>query len=602
MRKINNFTLALVTVLIAVSCQQKHLDMANGLSTVSFTVEVPGHAVTKTSGNDVLSNINNIVYAVYKTDAESLEDARTSLAGKTPINRVNPMAEDPTNTTVFVNNNANISVELFNDQKYIILFWAQVDQTWVEGTDFDLTDITYPDNLEANQSKYEAFCGAAFVAKVKGSRSESVELSRPHAQINIASAPTGFPVDIQTSKVKVSGAGASFNVATGKASGNTDITFKESNNPEGTFSTAYPHYIASNYVFANGNVSVEYELTANLGTISRFENPISNVPVARNYKTNIVGNLLSSDIEYNMTLEDWGTPDDEVQVVSDYKEFLDAIKNGGQIKLIDDIQIKSTLDIKAGVDVYLDLNGKEIRVDATDFKPNSNGSQYVFIIREGGSLVIDGEGTVETSTPAPIMFYPAGDLVIENGTFIRNIPEEYTGSVGNMFVGTKPDGGWHSAGVTINGGYFDSGYYRKGADYIEDYLNDSKTIPETETDIQKRGQSGDPNPVRGALKNNISVMFNKSNNYFLVYGGTFVGANPAWGDEGCMLPTTPQYLRPWSYYQGAFLDGQKFHEDGIVLPEGYTITQSTHADGRPIYTVSYTKPESDATAQELPNE
>jgi hypothetical protein len=97
-------------------------------------------------------------------------------------------------------------------------------------------------------------------------------------------------------------------------------------------------------------------------------------------------------------------------------------------------------------------------------------------------------------------------------------------------------------------------------------------------------------------------MFNKSNNYFLVYGGTFVGANPAWGDEGCMLPTTPQYLRPWSYYQGAFLDGQKFHENGIVLPEGYTITYSTHADGRPIYTVSYTKPESDATAPELPNE
>ena len=85
-------------------------------------------------------------------------------------------------------------------------------------------------------------------------------------------------------------------------------------------------------------------------------------------------------------------------------------------------------------------------------------------------------------------------------------------------------------------------------------------------------------------------MFNKSNNYFRVYGGTFVGANPAWGDEGCMLPTTPQYLRPWSYYQGALLDGQTFHEDGIVLPEGFTITKGTHEDGRPTYTVTYVKP------------
>lgn len=85
-------------------------------------------------------------------------------------------------------------------------------------------------------------------------------------------------------------------------------------------------------------------------------------------------------------------------------------------------------------------------------------------------------------------------------------------------------------------------------------------------------------------------MFNKSSNYFRVYGGTFVGANPAWGDEGCMLPTGPKnYLRPWSYYQGALLDGQEFNENGIVLPEGFTITKGTHEDGRPTYTVTYNK-------------
>lgn len=95
--------------------------------------------------------------------------------------------------------------------------------------------------------------------------------------------------------------------------------------------------------------------------------------------------------------------------------------------------------------------------------------------------------------------------------------------------------------------------------------------------------------TRVALKNNCMRAFNRSNNDFKVYGGTFVGANPAWGDEGCMLPTTPYYLRPWSYYQGAFLDGQTFNEDGIVLPDGYTITKGVHEDGRPTYTVTYNK-------------
>ena len=93
---------------------------------------------------------------------------------------------------------------------------------------------------------------------------------------------------------------------------------------------------------------------------------------------------------------------------------------------------------------------------------------------------------------------------------------------------------------------------------------------------------------RVALKDNVSALLNHSGyGSFKIYGGTFVGANPAWGDEGCMLPTTPNYLRPWSYYQGALLDGQEFNENGIVLPVGYAITKGTHEDGRPTYTVTY---------------
>ena len=286
----------------------------------------------------------------------------------------------------------------------------------------------------------------------------------------------------------------------------------------------------------------------------------------------------------------------EVNSVSDLNDAIKEIANGGSgdiyAQLNNDFTPTNTIDVKAGVDVHLDLNGKTITVDPETLINNSNGSDYVFIIREGGSLTIDGNGTIEVTTPAPIFFYPAGDLVIENGTFIRNIPEGYNGDVGSMFVGTKPAGGWNSTGVTINGGYFDSGYYPADLKNVnvENLISGIETLVETEADIAKRGQSGDPNIVRKALKSLCSICFNRSNNNFKVYGGTFVGANPAWGDEGCMLPTTPNYLRPWSYYQGAFIDGQTFHEDEIVLPEGYEITQGTHGDGRPTYTVTYNKP------------
>jgi hypothetical protein len=184
------------------------------------------------------------------------------------------------------------------------------------------------------------------------------------------------------------------------------------------------------------------------------------------------------------------------------------------------------------------------------------------------------------------IFAPYGELVIENGTFIRDKVTTVTKDTTGLFMGAKIT----ASNVTINGGYFDPGYYDANAADIEALLNGTATLTETADDIAKRGNSKDANLVRVAVKDNISVILNHSGyGSFKVYGGTFVGANPAWGDEDCMLPTTPNYLRPWSYYQGALLDGQTFNENGIVLPAGYTITQGTTADGIPTYTVEYSK-------------
>lgn len=327
-------------------------------------------------------------------------------------------------------------------------------------------------------------------------------------------------------------------------------------------------------------------------------NPANNVAEGAN--TNFVASGYKSQLVEGSTT-DYEVIDASILVENDkLNDILADLKTTTEteiiLKLAEDVTPEKTIDVPAGKDVHLNLNGQTITIDPETLTPNSNGSHYAFIIREGGSLTIDGNGTVEATTPAPIMFYPAGDLVIENGTFIRNIPEGYTGDVGSMFVGTKPAGGWNSTGVTINGGYFDCGYYPavlKEVD-VEKLITGEETLVETETDIAKRGQSGDNNVIRKALKSLVSIAFNRSNNNFLVYGGTFVGANPAWGDEGGMLPRTPNFLQPWSYYQGAFLDGQSI-KNGIGtpalpnLPEGYTITKGIHEDGRPTYTVTYSK-------------
>ena len=278
--------------------------------------------------------------------------------------------------------------------------------------------------------------------------------------------------------------------------------------------------------------------------------------------------------------ETWYVVANDATVAATAAEVVAGFANGGTVILADDVELSERLNVAEGKEVYLDMNGKTIKLEGTSVDP-------AFYTYKGSTLTITGNGTVEINDPSVSLIFPGGDVVIENGTFTRNIPAGTPANqVGAFFVGAKVSP-WGSQTVTIKGGYFDGGYYDANAADIDEYLAGTKTLTETADDIAKRGNSKDANKVRVAIKQNVQLLLNLSYNLFKVKGGTFVGANPAWGDEGCMLPTTPNYLRPWSYYQGALIEGQTFNENGIVLPAGYEITKGATADGRPTYTVTY---------------
>ena len=291
------------------------------------------------------------------------------------------------------------------------------------------------------------------------------------------------------------------------------------------------------------------------------------------YENDSFDNQYDKDAEYPVTYDHTVGTTDELEA---------AFANGGTIQLTNDIALDERLTVAEGKEVYLDMNGKEITVSTTDADP-------AFYTYKDSTLTITGNGKVTLKDPSLSLLFPGGDVVIENGTFIREVPAGTPANqVGALIVGAKVSP-WGSQTITINGGYFDGGYYDENAADIDEILAGTKTLTETTDDIANRGNSKDTNAVRVAVKKNTQLTLNLSDNLMKVYGGTFVGVNPAWGDEGCMLPTTPNYLRPWSYYQGALLDGQTFNENGIVLPDGYTITKEIPEDGRPTYTVNYTK-------------
>jgi hypothetical protein len=242
------------------------------------------------------------------------------------INPLDPKGDaQGVNTYFNQDGKAHVTLELVKNQKYVVLFWAQNEETWVSGEEFDLTQITYPDTdtdkLKANLNKYEAFCGAAFVGEVTGATKKSVTLTRPFAQINLASSdPANYDVDIVSSSVKIENAYPKFNVATKKAFGDVrTVEYEDNENPGGKFGN-YDHYVAMNYIFANpkNDGTTPVKVTCTITTQDHgagIVTAIDNVPVAQNYKTNIVGNLLTSDVDYEVSLNDsWGTPDEKVLV------------------------------------------------------------------------------------------------------------------------------------------------------------------------------------------------------------------------------------------------------------------------------------------------
>lgn len=302
MKKLFYSAAIMALAFFAGSCQQENLEPVGG-NTVTYTVQVPDALATKALGDDI-TNINVLHYEVYRTEV---------------ANTVTFTAADNLlyhKTATMTNGVATINLELVNDQNYTVLFWAQVGETNEAYDVTDLTNVTVKSPLKANQESYAAFSGVDFIVEGKDLAGRKVTLKRPISQINIATTPGSLDgngaflddVVLEGSSVTVAGLSNSFNVATQEpgAEMTTTYEFAEQAVPAHTLEVNaenYP-YVAMNYVgFADAigtNVKVSYVINTSEGDI---DNVIENVPVKPNYRTNIVGNLITATSDYTVTLD-----------------------------------------------------------------------------------------------------------------------------------------------------------------------------------------------------------------------------------------------------------------------------------------------------------
>ena len=437
MKKIIYLISAVAAIASFASCQ-KDIDNAPAGEKVAVTLDVtaPGDVSTKAIADGLTAT--DLYYEVYGDDITAA-----------PLYKEGPIKLDNKKTT--------INLYLVKDQTYNMAFFAVCPDakdkfyTWTDLNNISI-NYTYTDaegkvkSYPANDETRDAFYGKLTNLTVTGPVKEDVTLRRPFAQVNFGTTaqdltdakkigemvptvsklkvsltpatafnPFGFnPTDGLTSNTE-----AEFEFDYAKipdAAGKDGLLYVDLNGDEDTSDEGEQfHYLSMNYLFLNqdDNVNVTAYVTMANGQ-KDVEIKAENVPVKANYRTNILGNLLTAPGIFNIVIDQKFVDDHNTDEI-----VRNVFAKGGTVTLYEDMTIDKTLVVAKGVNAVLNLNGKTIT------NKENNDLTDVIVVEEGATLEINGPGLVQAvSGNDGYAVIAKGVLTINGGTFMSGLDKE----------------------------------------------------------------------------------------------------------------------------------------------------------------------------------
>ena len=334
---------------------------------------------------------------------------------------------------------ATVNFQLVKGQTYNFVFWAQNPDATEGAVVFDPASgkvtVDYS-KISANDESLDAFTAHVNDLTVTGAMSQDVTLKRPWAQVNYGAtqadwdAAVAASITVAKSKVTVNNVYTMLNALTGEVEGSAttaDIVLAATTIPASaatprtlTVSGTDYKYIGLNYLLV-GNEGEQSLIKADLQIFKTGDDvtPVnslsfSNVPVQRNYRTNIIGNLLTSQVQFNITLDEMYDGDKNVDAapkpsvnVATAAELIAALTDGagfkqyGIVKLTDDIDMTGQT-AKFGLNGYngsfknltLDGDGHKITNLSTPLFGGSWAGDTQLAIQ---NLTIEGANITETN-------------------------------------------------------------------------------------------------------------------------------------------------------------------------------------------------------------
>ena len=324
-----------IILLAFTACQSDELANGgrNGEVAASFSVQLPGNgndAVTRAATAGDGTSVNRCIMEIYLNDElYSRQIGTIQSDGLT----------------------AGFDVRLVTSQTYKFVFWAdhvesvedEAIKTDLHYNTADLRNISMKGdyNGSSKDDTRDAFF-ASLEKLVTNAFSGSVELTRPFGQLNIKTEDLASIPDNQKEAFVPVTAGLSFkNLYTGFNAATGDLLGEP---------TSVAYKAASDVVDANGNLTVDYLFAPNTAGGQHLVNmtlavynaaggqittkALNNIPVQRNYKTNVTGNLLTVDGKVNVTVAPaFSSPalSEKVIEVASVSEVAEALKTNTNV-------------------------------------------------------------------------------------------------------------------------------------------------------------------------------------------------------------------------------------------------------------------------------
>ena len=444
--------LAVAGLMATTACSRDEMESAgmNGDGVVTFSARLPGQLQTRSMGDG--QTARKLTYAVYAAGEQT--PLLTSESEGAPA-------------VEFTDLKAQLTLRLTTGKSYDVLFWAdaygQKDESNPYKVDYQAQTVTVDyAAAESNDESRDAFFGSVTGMKVTGAMSQDVTLVRPFAQVNVGTddleeaVAGGLQSAALATSMSATNVPTTLNLLNGTTTGSTSVDFASHAVPTESLvvSGRTYTYLAMNYLLMGAdktttNIAFAFTDGATTGNLT-----FSNVPVQRNYRTNIIGSVLTGDVDFDIDIDPgFGEPDHNLS------QLLFAAENGGTVELEENMTLEQEITVAEGKKMELNLNGHDIVFDSEELYTAFNVN---------GDMVINGPGNISYKNGGILIVNKNGSLVINGGDFSSDVNciQVYGGSLaingGHFSVTQMVDGHWYLLNqldsdpgtVAIKGGTF----------------------------------------------------------------------------------------------------------------------------------------------------